>query len=123
MLDLSTILLPVDFSERSIAAARYAGALACRFKSQVIMLHVAPNEYPIGSFEAPIDFHNLWNERIEEARTNLDAFLADDFRRMPVKRFVLDGDPATRIVQVAGDSIMCSAVPSPQTMHDPAPPV
>jgi nucleotide-binding universal stress UspA family protein len=102
MLNLSTILLPVDFSERSIAAARYAGALACRFQSQVIMVHVLPNEYPIGAFEAPIDFHNLWNDRLEEAQKNLDAFLADDFRRMPVKRFVLDGDPATRIVQVAG---------------------
>ena len=102
MLNLATILLPVDFSERSIAAARYAGTLACRFQSQVIMVHVVPNEYPIGAFEAPIDFHNLWNERIEEARTNLNAFLAEDFRRMPVKRFVLDGDPATRIVQVAG---------------------
>jgi nucleotide-binding universal stress UspA family protein len=102
MLDLATILLPVDFSERSIAAARYAGALACRFQSKVILLHVVPNEYPIGAFEAPIDFHSLWNERLDDAQRKLDAFLADDFRRMPVKRFVLDGDPATRIVQVAG---------------------
>jgi nucleotide-binding universal stress UspA family protein len=102
MLDLSTILLPVDFSDRSLAAARYAGALACRFQSKVIMLHVVPNEYPIGSFDAPIDFRSLWNERLEEAKTKLDAFLADDFRRMPVKRFVLDGDPASRIAQVAG---------------------
>jgi hypothetical protein len=42
MLNLATILLPVDFSERSIAAARYAGTLACSFQSQVIMLHVVP---------------------------------------------------------------------------------
>jgi hypothetical protein len=88
MLNLSTILLPVDFSERSVAAARYAGALACRFQSRVIMVHVVPNEYPVGGFEAPVALGDWWQDRLEDARRNLDAFLADDFRRMPVKRVV-----------------------------------
>jgi nucleotide-binding universal stress UspA family protein len=101
MLNLATILLPVDFSERSIAAARYAGTLACSFQSQVIMLHVVPNDYPIGGFEAPLALGDWWHDRLEDARRNLDSFMADDFRRMPVKRVVLEGDPAARIVEVA----------------------
>jgi nucleotide-binding universal stress UspA family protein len=101
MLNLDTILLPVDFSDRSVAAARYAGALACRFQSKVIMLHVVPNEYPIGGFEAPVAFADWWHDRVDEARSNLYAFLAEDFRRMPVKRLVQEGDPAGHIIDVA----------------------
>jgi hypothetical protein len=65
----ATILLPVDFSERSVAAARYAGVLASRFQSRVIMLHVVPNEYPIVGFEAPVELGNWWRDRLEQART------------------------------------------------------
>jgi nucleotide-binding universal stress UspA family protein len=101
MLNLATILLPVDFSERSVAAARYAGVLACRFQSQVIMLHVVTNEYPIGGFEAPVELGNLWLDRLEEARADLNEFMVEDFGRMPVKRLVFDGDPADRIIEVA----------------------
>ena len=39
---LSKILLPVDFSERSVGAARYANILAKHFHSEVTLLHVMP---------------------------------------------------------------------------------
>lgn len=101
MLNLAKILLPVDFSERSIAAAQYAGALACERQSEIIMLHVVPNEYPVSGFEAPVELPNWWSERLAAARTRLDSFMADEFRRIPVKRRTLDGDPAFRITEVA----------------------
>jgi len=40
MLSLPKILAPIDFSERSPAAARCAGELACHFHSQLSLLHV-----------------------------------------------------------------------------------
>src|SRR5262245_5695019 len=36
---ISRILLPVDFSQRSAGAARYAAALARHFHSELILLH------------------------------------------------------------------------------------
>ena len=39
-MQLSKILLPVDFSERSAGAAHYAKALACRFHSELTIAHV-----------------------------------------------------------------------------------
>jgi len=39
-MQLSKILLPVDFSERSAEAAHYAKALACRFHSEITIAHV-----------------------------------------------------------------------------------
>ena len=40
MKSLAKILLPVDFSERSLGAARYAKTLADRFHSELTLLHV-----------------------------------------------------------------------------------
>ena len=42
MLKLATILVPVDFSDRSLAAAEHAVCLARRFDSKLIFLHVIP---------------------------------------------------------------------------------
>ena len=100
MLNLANILLPVDFSEQSIAAGRYAAMLACRFQSQVTMLHVVPYELPIGGFEAPVA-PSSWPEIMDEARGRLESFMTEEFRRIRVGRLVLEGDPARRIVEIA----------------------
>jgi hypothetical protein len=42
--NVRTILLPVDFSDGNLSAARQAGVLARRFNATVILLHV--NELP-----------------------------------------------------------------------------
>ncbi|MCX6622007.1 MAG: universal stress protein, partial [Acidobacteria bacterium] len=42
MFTLRRILLPIDFSERSLAAARYAEVLARRFQARLTLLHVLP---------------------------------------------------------------------------------
>jgi nucleotide-binding universal stress UspA family protein len=100
---LEKILLPVDFSDRSAAAAQHAKALACRFRSEVTMLHVlAPLDYLLGGLEtaggAPPEWYYA---RRDEARMRLDEFLADEFRTLPVRRMVLEGDPALEIVNLA----------------------
>ena len=40
MLSLPRVIAPVDFSECSRGAARYAGRLACQFHSELTLLHV-----------------------------------------------------------------------------------
>jgi hypothetical protein len=40
MFSLSTILVPIDFSERCLGATRYAISLVEHFQSQLTLLHV-----------------------------------------------------------------------------------
>ncbi len=102
MLQMAQILLPVDFSENCKGAARYAGMLACRWHSELTMLHVVPkSEYPIVGMEAPPDFFELRRAVVSEADKNLDAFLNEELRGLSVKRLVVEGDPASEIVKTA----------------------
>jgi nucleotide-binding universal stress UspA family protein len=100
MPNLTKILLPVDFSAQSIAAGRYAAMLACRFQSQVTMLHVVPYQLAMAGFEGPVASVS-WPELVADARRKLDSFMTDEFRRVWLQRLVLEGDPATRIVETA----------------------
>ena len=48
MFSLEKILLPVDFSDHSKGAARYAKALASRAQSQLTLLHVVEMPFHVG---------------------------------------------------------------------------
>src|SRR5579872_3395924 len=51
------ILFPVDFSERSRGAAHAARALAQRFRSEIIALHVTPDADPAAMEDAENKLH------------------------------------------------------------------
>lgn len=101
----SLILLPVDFSERAVAAAHSARFLAEHFQSRLTLLHVIPpSHYGVGPLEAAgAILPDLDRVRAEQARRELTAFLADDLAGPGIERVVLEGDPAARIVAFAHD--------------------
>jgi nucleotide-binding universal stress UspA family protein len=105
MPSLAKLLLPVDFSERSIGAARYAIQLAGRFQSGITLLHVLPPisvpayEYPeLSVATLPGD---LLIERQSQAEKRLEGFLEGTLNGPRVTRVVIEGDPATSIVDYA----------------------
>jgi nucleotide-binding universal stress UspA family protein len=103
MLSLPRILAPIDFSERSPGAARYAGMLACHFHSELTLMHVIDSSaYEVSAYEftGPV-VTTLPVERRSEAEGLLANFLPDEFRNMNVRRIVLSGDPAGEIVERA----------------------
>ena len=103
MLDLERILLPVDFSERSYGAARYAKALACRFQSELHVLHVLDlriyGMLGLGMDESTASA--FAPEQRIAADSKLEAFLAEDLQGLSVKRVLLVGDPGREIVKYA----------------------
>ena len=100
MRSLDKILLPVDFSDRSVGAARYAKALALRFHSELILLHVlAPPHYEFGALEiGGTMLSQLYATRTAQIGKELDAFLASELAGVAVSRVVAEGDPAAQIV-------------------------
>lgn len=103
MIPLSKILLPVDFSERCLGAARYAASLASHFQAEIALLHVVePLRYDFGEMEfAGGVASEVMQSRIALARQQLDAFLEPELAGARVSRVLLEGDPARRIVEYA----------------------
>ena len=98
MIAFERILFPVDLSEQSQLAAPFVKALAKRFHSEVVMLHVL--DLPVSLYAPP---EAAWGmlmsgERFREDReTEFDAFLRDEFTGIPLVREIAEGDAATQI--------------------------
>lgn len=100
---LSHIVVPVDYSEKSEGAARYAEAMHSRFGSRVTLLHVLPPpHYEFGAMEVGGSvLEDLFRNRAEQARRDLDEFLPSELAPEFTERILLEGDPAARIVKTA----------------------
>ncbi|HLK69118.1 MAG TPA: universal stress protein [Bryobacteraceae bacterium] len=100
---ISRILVPVVFSDRCQDAARYAAALACRFHSELILLHVFVQ--PWAAYSSPEGYatpppYDL-ESTLAQVQEELDEFLADELRSLKVQRILMEGDPARVIAQFA----------------------
>jgi nucleotide-binding universal stress UspA family protein len=99
---VSRILLPVDFSERAAGAARYARCLATRCQAEIVLMHVlAPLHTEFGPDLGGAMLIDVYRNRSQDAAIELEDFLADELAGVPVRRLVLNGDPAAQIVNFA----------------------
>lgn len=105
MFSMERILAPVDFSERAIGAVRYAEALAGRFSSKIIMLHVLPPpHYEFSSMEVGgTVLSELFEVRSQQVQQELDSFARTELPKLDAERVLLEGDPASLIVQYTHD--------------------
>ncbi|HUJ22942.1 MAG TPA: universal stress protein [Bryobacteraceae bacterium] len=94
------IIFPVDFSDRSSSAARYVRTLACRFHSEICLIHVLP--VPVfwtASLESrALVLEDAWDEQKGRARRDLVDFAAGELAPLRVEPMVLEGEPAGVIV-------------------------
>jgi len=102
MFTIAKILLPIDFSERSTDAADAAAAVAERFNSEIVLLHVlAPGtNLPLPTEGQMRVLHGFAREDAEE---QMKEFRSDEWCHLKVKRALQEsGDPAMKIVEYAG---------------------
>jgi nucleotide-binding universal stress UspA family protein len=119
MFELPRILLPVDFSDRSGAAANYAQALACRFRSELHVVYVVDLRvyglYGLGNnYSAATEFAPGY---LKESEREIDRVLSD-VRNLKIKRVLLYGDPGHEIVKYAGTE-QASLIVMPTHGHGP----
>ncbi|HLK50651.1 MAG TPA: universal stress protein [Bryobacteraceae bacterium] len=105
MQTLEKIIAPVDFSERSGGALRYAALLARHFRSELVLLHVfTPPAMEFGDAAGPDSvLSELYRNRAREVAKELDQFQAAELAGLVVRRVVREGDTAHRIVEFAHD--------------------
>jgi nucleotide-binding universal stress UspA family protein len=103
MFAMKKILAPIDFSIRSVGAARYVEALSEHFGSEAVFLHVLPSpHYEFGSMEVGGTLLNdLFANRTEQVRQELAGFLREELPGLRASRVLLEGDPARKIVEYA----------------------
>jgi nucleotide-binding universal stress UspA family protein len=97
---LERILLPVDFSESALGTAHYAKTLACRFHSELTIAHVFEIQNLMFSGEAGLP-PEWYEDARRESQRLLDECCAEEFKDMPVRRLLLDGDVARTIGELA----------------------
>jgi len=109
MVPLAKILLPVDFSERSVGAVHCAQRLAQRFSPEIILLHVlAPMQYRLGDTEmGGVVLGDLYRAHLDGLAVELEQFQRAELAGANVRRVVLEGDPAFRIVEFARQEKVC----------------
>jgi universal stress protein A len=100
MATIQTILFPVDFSPSCVGMAPFVRRAASIFSAKVTILHVL--EPLASSFELLVrPLPEVEENREEVARAKLNAFLESEFPVDSSPRFLLAGDAATQIAELA----------------------
>jgi nucleotide-binding universal stress UspA family protein len=102
MFPIRAILVPVDFSPKSVSAAEYAAGMAAQLGAKLKILHVLPPlEYEFSMIE-PV--HGRAGEKISGPAARVQTELEQIPRLaagVSVDRLLVEGDPATEIVRLA----------------------
>jgi len=100
---MKKILVAVDFSEPSVAAAQHALELATKFDAQVLLLHVLhdPAEAP-GFYSSKKAGRKVLKNMEQAAAEMLDEFVAEHLKKWKkLEARVIPGLPAEEVVRVA----------------------
>lgn len=93
MTGIKKILFPVDFSQRSIGAARHVESFAGWFDAEIMLLHIVDVAIH-GSMDSIVQDW-LWSREEQ-----LNAFLAEELRHFSTRRVFRIGDPTEEIVRM-----------------------
>jgi nucleotide-binding universal stress UspA family protein len=120
MFSMGRILLPIDFSDRTMGAARYVEALAEHHGSEAVMLHVVPHPYYefTGMEAGGVALNDLYVNRAKQLQQECDSFLSKELPKLQARRVMLEGDPARLIVRYAHDE-RCDLIVMPTHGYGP----
>lgn len=102
-LRIERILCPVDFSEESTHALRYAGELAAHFGAEIIVVHaVEPLPYPVEFGPLPALLTDAEPMLLKRAKEQLEALRSKELGSLPKSYAVVEiGIPEHAICEAA----------------------
>jgi len=104
MLNIKTILVPVDFPNPSLSILHQAATLSRHFHSEIVMLHVVTAEsHAAGVPESDPELAgwDMLGEITKKAEKKLDRFLAPQLEGLAIRPILLKGNPAQKILETA----------------------
>ena len=81
----SRILAPIAFSAQCQGSLEYSEALACHFKSELVLLHVVPPVQNYGFPDAMAVAPELMQDVLAQSKTALENFAAENVKDLPAK--------------------------------------
>jgi nucleotide-binding universal stress UspA family protein len=101
---LKKILVPIDFSECSEAASRYAALLAGDFNAELRLVHVInPHAYPFGDKYTALDPAELMRQTEDAAEEQL--LLMAGKTNVPYTAEIRNGSPSIEICNAANQDV------------------
>jgi len=106
MLNFKVIIVPTDFSDRSLRALPYAVSLADRFDARLKIVYVNEPTLQVSDVAwVGVDDRAASEEHVEKARRTLEKIVLDQVpREVRVDAEVISGDPVDTVVEFARDS-------------------
>jgi nucleotide-binding universal stress UspA family protein len=101
-LTISRILVPVDFSDRCLGMMPYVKVFSERYDAEVILLHVVDPIYtiPATGISPPVTMPEpQW--LLDQRSAQLETFGSAALTKLPVRRFIYEGDPESQIAATA----------------------
>ncbi len=114
LLVMRRILVPVDFSETSLEAAKFACSIANRFKSEVMLVHVTYNfvidtvprsdfyDYQKRLAESLIEIKDVANDNLEKLQKKLQNYCKENnYNKVEINSVMLAGNASAEIIDYA----------------------
>jgi nucleotide-binding universal stress UspA family protein len=95
---IQNILVPVDFTESSLYAARYAASLAQKHNARLYVLHVK-EPFPVHGRIVAGSLEDVQKHRMVKERTDLTKVIPTAFKNsIPVEEIQVTGIPVYRVI-------------------------
>lgn len=106
MLNFKIIMVPTDFSDRSLRALPYAVSLAERYGARLKIVYVHQPSLRVSDVAwVGVNDRTTSGEHMDTARRTLEKIVLDQIpREVPVDAELLTGDPVDRVVEYARDN-------------------
>lgn len=103
MIDMKRIIVPIDFSDYSKKALRYAVEFARQFSAEIILIYVVePVIYPADFSFGQVAIPSMENELRERGEEQLRKLIETEARQdIPARAFVRSGKPFAEINRLA----------------------
>jgi universal stress protein A len=102
MIKINKILVPVDFSEGSSLALRYAATFACEYGAQIHLLNVIEEEVlQPGSLSDTLNTSDKWEEQNKKL---LEEFVPKEFNNLDIIKRVQGGLVYESIIDYAREN-------------------